>query len=109
LYADVFFLGCNGIHPESGVSNINMPEAQMKRRMMKAARRTVVLADGGKVGAISTARVAPIEDVDLLVTGPSVPDVALRELIEIGLSVHVATPDLGDGVRLQKIEGGVDQ
>lgn len=97
LYADVFFLGCNGIHPEAGVSNINMPEAQMKRRMMRAARRTVVLADGGKVGQISTARVAPIEDVDLLVTGPSAPEVALRELIEVGLSVHVAAPASGAG------------
>lgn len=92
LYADVFFLGCNGIHHETGVSNINMPEAQMKRRMMGASRRTVVLADGGKVGEISTARVAPVEDIDLLVTGPSAPEIALRELVEVGLAIHTAIP-----------------
>ncbi len=48
-------LGCNGVHPSGGITNINLPEAQVKRQMLKIARRRIVLADGGKVGRIELA------------------------------------------------------
>jgi DeoR family transcriptional regulator, aga operon transcriptional repressor len=68
LQADTVFLGCNGIDPEHGVSNVNLPEAAIKRAMIASARRRVVLADGSKVGVRALAPVCAIDVVDVVVT-----------------------------------------
>jgi len=49
LSVDTVFLGCNGVHAEAGVTNINLPEAEIKRRMIGASQRCVVLADSLQV------------------------------------------------------------
>jgi DeoR family transcriptional regulator of aga operon len=73
-------LGCNGVDPIGGVTNINLPEAEVKKRMLKAAARRVVLADGSKVGRVELAHLCPIEDVDLVITGESA-DAAVVEAL----------------------------
>ena len=73
LHADLAFVGCNGIDPEHGVTNINLPEAEVKQRMIAAAARAVVVADGSKLGQAHLGRIARLADVQTLVTGPSAP------------------------------------
>jgi DeoR family transcriptional regulator of aga operon len=85
------FIGCNGIHPDMGVTNVNLPEAAVKRRMVQAAQRCVVVADGSKVGNISVVRIADLDSVDLVVTGASAPLEALGELRRRGTAIEVAT------------------
>jgi DeoR family transcriptional regulator, aga operon transcriptional repressor len=82
-------LGCNGIHPVAGVTNINLPEAHVKRQMLKIARRRIVLADGGKVGRIELAHLCPVEEIDLLITGASADPDALDALRERECEVRV--------------------
>ena len=76
------FLGCNGVDPIGGVTNINLPEAALKQRMLAVATRKVVLADGSKLGRVEVARLCSVADIDLVITGrsadPAVVD-ALRE------------------------------
>ena len=50
LRVDTVFLGCNGVSPDGGVTNINLPEAVVKRAMIASAARCVVLADSTKLG-----------------------------------------------------------
>ncbi|WP_214106885.1 DeoR/GlpR family DNA-binding transcription regulator [Acrocarpospora catenulata] len=83
------FLGCNGVHPVAGITNINLPEAEMKKRMLRATARRVVVADGSKIGQIQLAAVAPISGVDLLITGPSADARTLDLLRDQGLRVEV--------------------
>jgi len=66
--ARLAFIGCNGVHPTGGITNINLPECQVKQAMVRAARRRVVVADGTKIGEIELARVCTLAEVDLLVT-----------------------------------------
>jgi DeoR family transcriptional regulator, aga operon transcriptional repressor len=82
-------LGCNGIHPVAGVTNINLPEAHIKRQMLKIARKRIVLADGGKVGRIELAHLCPVEEIDMLITGESADPEALDALRERGCEVRV--------------------
>ena len=85
------FIGCNGIHPTDGVTNINLPEAQIKIRMIEAAHQVVVVADGSKVGKASVARIARIEDVDRLITTDSAPSEMLGQIRDLGVETTVAT------------------
>ena len=78
--ADVAIIGCNGVDAVAGVTNINLPEAEVKRRMIAVATRTIVAADGSKLGRVHLGRVAATSAVDLVITGPSAPLSALAEL-----------------------------
>jgi DeoR family transcriptional regulator, aga operon transcriptional repressor len=89
LNADILFLGCNGIHTEAGVTNVNLPEAEMKHQMMKAARRTIAVADSSKVGEISVARICTLDEVDRLITGTAASAELLEQLESAGLEIEV--------------------
>ncbi|GAB3828856.1 DeoR/GlpR family DNA-binding transcription regulator [Dactylosporangium cerinum] len=68
LYVDVAFLGTNGISVERGLTTPDPAEAAVKRAMIHAARRTVVLADHTKLGNDYLARFGELADLDLLIT-----------------------------------------
>lgn len=91
LNADLMFLGCNGVDAQRGVTNVNLPEATLKRRMMGSASRTVAVADGSKIGHVSAARVCGIADLTMLITGPSAPPDAVAALEVEGLEIRIPT------------------
>jgi DeoR family transcriptional regulator, fructose operon transcriptional repressor len=80
-YVDVAFVGTNGITLERGLTTPDPAEAAVKRAMVAAARRVVVLADHTKVGVDHFARFADVKDVDVLVTDSGLDD-ALAARIE---------------------------
>lgn len=86
------FLGCNGVDPDRGVTNINLPEAEVKRRMLRAARERVVVADGSKIGEVTLAHLCDVDDVDLLLTGASADPSAVDALRDRGLEVRTIEP-----------------
>lgn len=81
IYADVAFVGSNGISVERGLTTPDPNEAGVKRAMIKAARRTVVLADHTKFGNDHFARFGSLEDVDVLITDSGL-DPAIAEELE---------------------------
>ena len=77
IRADVAFLGTNGLSVEHGLTTPDLAEAAVKRALVEAARRIVVLADHSKLGREDFAHVAPVSEVDTLVTDAGVqPEVA---------------------------------
>lgn len=89
IRADMIFIGCNGIDRLAGVTNVNLPEAEMKRRMMAAAGRKIVVADGSKLGQVERARLCAVSDVDLLLTGASADPATVTGLTNAGMRVEV--------------------
>jgi DeoR family transcriptional regulator, aga operon transcriptional repressor len=82
-------LGCNGVDPVGGVTNINLPEAEVKKRMLSVAARRIVLADGSKLGRVEVARLCGIGDVDMVITGRSADPAVLDALRDRGCDVRV--------------------
>ncbi len=80
LHADLAIISCNGVDPAAGITNVNLPEVAVKQRMLAAARRRVVVADGSKIGAVSRARICQLSDVDLLITDSTAPPDVLDDL-----------------------------
>lgn len=87
LHADLAFVGCNGVDAEHGVTNLNLPEAQVKQRMIRSAARAVVVADGSKLGQVHLGRVAAVGEVAGLLTGASAPAHEISRLRRAGLDV----------------------
>ena len=90
LRVDVVFLGANGISTGHGFSTPDEREAAVKRAMVRAGQRVVVLADSSKLGREHLVRFAPVEDVDVLVTDSGADAELLGELEDQGLEVVVA-------------------
>src|SRR6266496_5219396 len=67
-YVDVAFIGANGITPERGLTTPDTTESAVKRSMIRAARRAVVLADHTKVGQDHLSRFATLDEIDTLIT-----------------------------------------
>ncbi|MHA6667289.1 DeoR/GlpR family DNA-binding transcription regulator [Homoserinimonas sp. A447] len=84
---DVAFLSVNGITPERGLTTHNIAEAAVKSAMIKAARRSIVLADHSKFGREEFGRIAPLAAIDTIITDAAVN----RDLIT---EVEAAGPDV---------------
>jgi len=87
MHADLAFIGCNGVDVPHGVTNVNLPEAEVKRRMIASAERTVVVAAGPKIGQAHLIRVADLADVQLVITGASAAAGQVAELRRAGTDV----------------------
>jgi DeoR family transcriptional regulator, aga operon transcriptional repressor len=85
---DLAFVGCNGVHPERGITNVNLPEAEVKRRMLALAARRVIVADGSKLGEVAVAHLCGVADIDLLLTGRSAPAGVLEALRALDVTVE---------------------
>src|SRR3954466_2864053 len=85
------FLGCNGVDPGAGVTNVNLPEAEVKKRMLGAAQRVVVLADGSKIGRTELAHLCPIDRVDLVITGDSADPQVVEQLRKRDCEVKIVS------------------
>jgi DeoR family fructose operon transcriptional repressor len=86
-YVDVAFIGTNGITTERGLTTPDTTESAVKRAMIRAARRTVVLADHTKVGQDHLSRFATLDEIDTLIT-------------DAGLDAQVAEEIRGQGPRV---------
>lgn len=90
LRASLAFIGCNGVDRHAGVTNLNLPEAEVKRAMLLAARRRVVVADGTKLGAVELARVCDLDEVSLLITDGTADPAVVADLAATGCQIEVA-------------------
>ncbi|WP_394552863.1 DeoR/GlpR family DNA-binding transcription regulator [Agromyces sp. MMS24-JH15] len=90
IHVDLAVLGCNGVDATRGVTNANLPEAEVKALMLRAATRSVVVADASKLGEVHLGRIAGIDEVDLLLTDDQAPAVLVGELRDAGLEVRTA-------------------
>ncbi|WP_245816992.1 DeoR/GlpR family DNA-binding transcription regulator [Geodermatophilus saharensis] len=90
LRADVAFLGTNGIAPGHGLTTPDEAEASVKRAMVRAGQRVVVLADSSKLGREQLVRFAALDDVDVVVTDGEADPAVVGRIEDAGVEVVIA-------------------
>ena len=90
LRFDLAFIGCNGIHPRHGVTNVNLPEAEIKTLAVRSAQRAVLVADGSKLLRTDPAVIGELADFAQLITAGDAPAGAVDALRSAGLDVVAA-------------------
>ncbi|MBF6241046.1 DeoR/GlpR transcriptional regulator [Nocardia otitidiscaviarum] len=90
LRVDVAFIGTNALTGGYGLSTPDPDEAAVKRAMVAAAHRVVVVADSSKIGREDFVRFAAIEEIDALVTDDELLPSVRNELSEYGIEVVTA-------------------
>ncbi|MFE4664423.1 DeoR/GlpR family DNA-binding transcription regulator [Streptomyces sp. NPDC056716] len=95
LHFDLLFLGVHGMAPGVGLSTPNLAEAETNRRLVRSARRVVVVADHTKWGTVGLSSFATLEQIDTLVTDAGM-DAATRTEIAEHMRLVVAGEPVGD-------------
>jgi DeoR family transcriptional regulator of aga operon len=73
MFYDWAFISVDGIHPEHGFTCESSELGAVSRAMIQQSRQTVVVADHSKFGTVGNTLIAPIANVDLIVTDRSAP------------------------------------
>lgn len=90
LRTDLAFVGTNGVSVAHGLSTPDRNEAAVKRAIITAARKVVVLADADKLGLELLVSFGDLADVDVLVTDARASLEDVRALEAAGVDVVVA-------------------
>ena len=83
-------LSVDGISAEAGLTLYYSNEASLARRMIESSSRTIVVADGSKLGKSAFARVGGAELADLLITSRGDRREEIGELELLGVKVEEA-------------------
>jgi DeoR family transcriptional regulator, aga operon transcriptional repressor len=90
IRADTLFFGCNGLHPDSGATSTHLHDAEVKQRMLRAATRSLLVADSSKLGRVELVPICRVEQIDVLITGDAAEPGVVAALRDRGLSVTIA-------------------
>ncbi len=87
LVVQKVFLAAQSIDSEVGVTDTSMEIAQVKRAMVRAARRVILLADSSKWRRAGFIKVVPLDVIHTVVTDSNLPDDACLALERRGIEL----------------------
>jgi DeoR/GlpR family transcriptional regulator of sugar metabolism len=87
IFADIIFLGVDGIHAEHGLTCSNPSEAELLRRLANHSKKKVVVADHSKLGAVSNFLLCPTSEIDILITDSGAASEAVEPFEKLGMTV----------------------
>ena len=95
VHADVLFLSTSGVRRDGSVLDTTAVEVPVKRAMLAAAERTVLVADAGKFPGRGIARVCGADALAAVVTDESADPETLARLNDRGVEVVTAVEVAG--------------
>ncbi len=101
LRLDTIFFSAKGCSPEAGFTDAHLPEVEVKERLIASSRRVVALIDSSKFGYEAFGKIAPLEQVDILITEATPPTVVVRALekaqVRLIVAEHIVAEHSEDG------------
>ncbi len=91
FFVDKLFLGIGNLDAETGLTEFNLEDAQVKKVMMRGAKEVILLADSSKFDGTAFARVGNFNQIHKLVTDAMPTGALLSKLQEAGVEIIVAT------------------
>lgn len=93
--ADKVIMGIHAIDLEQGLTNDYLPETMTDRAILEIGRQVIVVADHSKCECVSTAFVAPVSAMNILVTNQGVDPEFVAALEEKEIQVILASNNNG--------------
>ncbi len=83
------FLGVDGIDPEYGITNSNIGEAQLNKKMMASSLRTIILSDSSKFGKRGFGKICNLDQVDMIITDDGISESMAGIIRETGTELII--------------------
>lgn len=87
---DKVFLGADAIDISFGVSNANLMEVSIKRLMLGAGKKVILVADHSKLGRTALAKVCDLNELDGMVMDRDIPSELQEELKQVEMKLILA-------------------
>jgi len=87
LFADIMFIGVDGIDAKHGLTSTNPAEAELLRTLVQNSKVKVAVTDHSKLGTASKYLICPSQEIDKLITDSGATDKAISSFIKIGIDV----------------------
>lgn len=88
LFADIMFLGVNGIHATHGLTCLHPQEAEFLKAMAQHCKKKVVVTDHSKIGATANWLLCPTSEIDILITDTGASEKAIAPFQAKGIEVR---------------------
>lgn len=89
LHVSTAFVSCSGLTMETGPTEVDIQEAELKKSMVQVARQVVLLADSSKFGKASLSTFAGLPDVSHLVTDSDIAEAYVEQIRRHGVNLTV--------------------
>jgi DeoR family fructose operon transcriptional repressor len=90
FHTDLAFLGITGLSLERGLSEMTIFEATSKSLIVQQSQRAVLLADSSKFEKVSPISVAPLSEIDVIITDDSLPPDLVSAYQQTGVELILA-------------------
>jgi DeoR/GlpR family transcriptional regulator of sugar metabolism len=90
LFADIMFIGVDGIDAQHGLTCSNPAEAEVLHKLARHSKKKVVVADRSKLGTISKWLLCETREIDCLITDSGASAEAIAPFEKLGIAVTKA-------------------
>jgi len=87
LFADIMFIGVDGIDAQHGLTCTNSTEAELLHKLSNHSKLKVAVADHSKIGAVSNWLLCPANAINTLITDTGATDEAIAPFEKMGITV----------------------
>ena len=89
FYCDKYFLSADGVDIEKGMMTTNIEEASLARINIKNSNKVYALIDSSKFLSRGITAIAPLKDIDTLITDSGISSSVLNDIRALGVNVIV--------------------
>lgn len=88
MFADIMFIGVDGIDCERGLTCTHAHEAELLRILASHSKRRVVVADHSKIGGVAKWLLCPTTEIHLIITDNGATDEMIAPFQKLGIEVN---------------------
>lgn len=87
--ADKVFLSAGGVSLSMGLTTYFYSEVEIKKAMIKSAKKKILVTDSTKFGKISSIFFGIIEELDIVITDVGIPNEYIKEIESRGIELYI--------------------
>ncbi|HEY8421787.1 MAG TPA: DeoR/GlpR family DNA-binding transcription regulator [Thermoclostridium sp.] len=84
---DIAFMAASGFSPENGFTVSNFFECELKKTVIKKAKKVIMLADSSKFNKVMAFTFGHLSDLDVLISDDKIPEYIVKKAKEAGVTV----------------------
>ena len=91
FHVDIAFVSANGFSEKEGLTDFNIYEVELKRRMLENCNHSIAMIDSSKFARVSSSSFLATEKIDVLLTDDKIASELLERYKSEGINVQVCT------------------
>ena len=91
FHVDIAFVSANGFSEKEGLTDFNIYEVELKRRMLENCNHIIAMIDSSKFARVSSSSFLATEKIDVLLTDDKIASELLERYKSEGINVQVCT------------------